>query len=279
MPFDSRHRVFSVIVFGCIVAAASASSAQNPSPHPTSSAADSQAKAELSRVIAGVLSDTSPQMRMGPTRMATTADSARAAAIVLAARAGLSQYVDVKVAERDGYYRNNPSLEEQPIYHYNRLDRLQTINAAEQGAFDPTKPVSILYKKDDRGQLRLIGAMYAAGASAAPEELDALLPISMAQWHEHVNLCYPGGPAVRYAPKKVDAGVVFFSKLFFSITSAKECETAGGRFVPIEGGWMAHVYMFAGSDDPTVIWGADDVGNMDAHMAHPPASPKSSKEL
>jgi hypothetical protein len=272
MPFDSRHRVLTVIGFGCIVAAASASSVQSQSSHPTSSAADSQAQAEMSRIIAGVLSDTSAHMRMGPTRAATAADSARGAAIVLAARAGLSQYADVKVAERDGYYRNNPSVEDQPIYHYNRLDRLQTINAAKQVAFDPTKPVSLLYKKDDRGQLRLIGAMYATGESAAPEDLDALLPISMAQWHEHVNLCYPGGALVRYASKKVDAGTVFVSKLFFSITSAKECETAGGRFVPVELGWMAHVYMFAGSDDPNVIWGADDVGNMDVHMAHPPTN-------
>jgi hypothetical protein len=39
--------------------------------------------------------------------------------------------------------------------------------------------------------------------------------------------------------------------------------------VPVELGWMAHVYMFAGSDDPKVIWDSDDLGNMTEHMQHP----------
>ena len=264
MSSDASFRVLS-IAFGCILTASSASRAQNHSPvRSPSSAADSQAQAALSRAFAGLLSDTSAHMRMGPTRAATAADSARAAAVVLTTRAALGQYVDVKVAEREGYYRNMSMLDDQPIYHYNSV---RNFGAAEQGEFDLTKPVSLLYKKDDRGELRLIGAMYATRASVVPEGLDALLPISMAHWHEHVNLCYPAD--VRYRPQKVDAGMVFVLKLFFSITSARECESAGGRFTPVEFGWMAHVYMFAGSDDPRVIWDSDDLGNMDVHMGHP----------
>jgi hypothetical protein len=199
--------------------------------------------------------------------MATPADSARAAAFVLAARAALSQYVDVKLAERDGYYRNMASIENQPIYHYNSL---LNITASDRGAFDPTKPVSLLYKKNERGQLRLVGAMYAPGASAGPAALDSLLPISMAHWHQHVSFCYPGGAFTRHLPRTADAATVFVVRLFFSITSASKCEAAGGRFVP-ESGWMAHVYMFAG-DDPKLIWDADDVGNMGTmdHMRQPP---------
>jgi hypothetical protein len=193
--------------------------------------------------------------------MATAADSARAAAFVVAARAALSQYVDVKVAERDGYYRNLPALTDQAIYHYNNL---RNSSVSQQGEFDLTKPTSLLYKKDEQGQFRLLGAMYTTGPSAAPEALDALLPISMAHWHEHVNLCYP-----RRFPPKVDAGLVFWMKLYFSITSASECASAGGQFMPVEQGWMAHVYLFAGSDDPKMIWDADDLGNMDVHMRHP----------
>ena len=143
-----------------------------------------------------------------------------------------------------------------------------------QHGFDATKPVSLLYKKDAAGQLRLIGAMYATSASAASEDLDAILPISMAQWHEHVNLCYPGRMGSRDGAQRVDAGLVFMVRLYFSITSASECESARGQFVPVEFGWMAHVYMFAGSDDPEMIWGADDVGNMDVHMRHPPTGPR-----
>jgi len=95
----------------------------------------------------------------------------------------------------------------------------------------------------------------------------------MAHWHEHVNLCYPGGAVTRHLgqPRKIDAGLVFMMQLYFSITSASACESAGGQFVPVEGdGWMTHVYMFAGSDDPKVIWDSDDIGSMNGPMRHPP---------
>jgi hypothetical protein len=249
------------IAFGCVVTALAARPAESQmSQQSPSLAADLQAQAELGRMIAGLSSDTSSHMRMGPTRTATIADSARALAIVRAARTALSQYVDVKVAERDGYYRNLPGLEDLPIYHYNSLPNF---NAAAGGEFDLTKPVSLLYKKDAQGQLRLVGAMYATSAAAAPTRLDSLLPISMAHWHEHVNMCYP-----YRGPRKLDASAVFWLKLYFSITSASECAAAGGQFLPSEAGWMAHVYMFSGSDDPKAIWDVDDVGNMETHMPH-----------
>ena len=151
---------------------------------------DSQAQARAEPTSSPAsCSDTSSHMKMGPTRTATVADSARAAAYC-PRRAGCPQpYADVNVAERDGYYRNMPWLEDQPIYHYNSS---RNFRVADRGKFDVTKPVSLLYKKDHDGQLRLVGAMYATSESAAPEDLDALLPISMAHWHEHVNLCYPG---------------------------------------------------------------------------------------
>jgi hypothetical protein len=274
MSSDIRFSVFSVVALTWIVTATLPRTADSQLPtHAASpaSAADSGAQADLSRLIAGILSDTSSHMRMGPRRTATLTDSARAAALVLAARAALRQYVDVHVAERDGYYRNMPWLEDQPIYHYNSA---RNFNAAEQGQFDPAKPVSLLYKKNDRGQVRLVGAMYATGASAAPDSLDALLPTSMAHWHQHVNLCYPGPTVLRYLSGKVDTALVFWMKHLGDITSAAECEAAGGRFVPTEAGWMAHVYLFAGSDDPKAIWDADDVGNMGMQMPHPPTDPR-----
>jgi hypothetical protein len=256
MSSHARFRVLSVIAFTC-----SASAAQSQSPI---SAADAQARAELSRTLAGVLDEKSPHMLMGPTRAATPADSARAAAFVVAARAALSQYVDVKLAERDGYTINT-LLQDLPIYHYNSL---RNIHAADRGEFDAAKPVSLLYQKDDRGQLKLVGAMYAADTYAAPEALDALLPISMAHWHEHVNFCNPGATIGRHLPQTVNAARVFWTKLYLSITSASDCEASGGRFVQVEGGWMTHVYMFA-SDDPKLIWDTDDVGTMDPHMRMP----------
>jgi hypothetical protein len=271
MSYNIRPSLFAVLALTWIVTATRANRAQSQSPAKSAaSPAQSDAEAELSRVIASILSDTSSHMRMGPTRTATAADSARAATVVAAARAALGQYVDVKVAERDGYFRNMPWLEEQPIYHYNSV---QNSDAAKRGEFDPSKPVSLLYKKNDRGQLTLVGAMYGTSPSAAPDSLDVVLPISMAHWHQHVNLCYPGPTASRHWSGKVDAGFVFFMKLLLSITSAAECEAAGGRFVASEAGWMAHVYMFPGSNDPKAIWDADDVGSsMGMQMTHPPAN-------
>jgi hypothetical protein len=271
MSYNIRPSLFAVLALTWIVTATRANRAQSQSPAKSAaSPVQSDAEAELSRLIAGILSDTSSHMRMGPTRTATAADSARAATVVAAARAALGQYVDVNVAERDGYFRNMPWLEEQPIYHYNSV---QNSDAAKRGEFDPSKPVSLLYKKNDRGQLTLVGAMYGTSPSAAPDSLDVVLPISMAHWHQHVNLCYPGPTASRHWSGKVDAGFVFFMKLLLSITSAAECEAAGGRFVASDAGWMAHVYMFAGSNDPKAIWDADDVGSsMGMQMTHPPAN-------
>jgi hypothetical protein len=37
----------------------------------------------------------------------------------------------------------------------------------------------------------------------------------------------------------------------------------------MERGWMAHVNMFAGSDDPKVIWDADNQSAMAGHTGHP----------
>lgn len=269
MSSDTRLSLCSVLALTWIATATPARTAESQLPtHSATLSAYSQAQAELSRILAGILSDTSSHMRMGPTRTATVADSARAAAVVAAARAALSQYADVKLAERDGYYRNMPWLEDQPIYHYNSA---QNADAAGRGEFDPSKPVSLLYKKNDRGQLTLVGAMYATSASVAPDSLDALLPISMAHWHQHVNFCYPGPTLRRYLSGKVDAGLVFLMKVLLSTTSAAECEAAGGRFASSEAGWMAHVYMFAGGNDPKAIWDADDVGSMGMRMTHPPA--------
>ena len=260
-------RILYLIAFACVLAATSARPAEGQSlSNQSGVAADSHAHEQLTRILGGLFSDTSVHMRMGPTRTATVADSTRAAAIVLTARTALRQYVDVKVAERDGYYRNMPWLDDQPIYHYNNQENIKAVGG---GAFDLTKPVSLLYKKDTGGQLRLVGAMYATSASEA-KDLDALLPISMAHWHEHVNLCYPTRRALGDGPRKVDDAMVFWVKFYFSMTSEAECEDARGQFVPVEFGWMAHVYMFAGSDDPHEIWDADDLGNMPMRMHQPP---------
>jgi hypothetical protein len=213
---------------------------------------------ELAAAINGLLSDTSAHMRMAPARAATAADSARAAEMVRTARAALAKYADVAVAERDGYVRFLPWLEDQAIYHYNSVPNV--IATLQQ--FDVTRPVSLLYRKDAAGKLVLVGAMYAAVPTATPDDLDARLPLGIAHWHEHVDFCGPTPEGVRAGTQQVDAASL---ARWLRITSREECAAAGGRFVPRLFGWMSHVYLFAG-DDPRSIWGGDDHDMM--HMHH-----------
>jgi hypothetical protein len=263
MSRQVHFRVSILAALSCAaVATPAASQMAQPASRPT---ADSQAQAGLTRVFSELLDESSPHMRMAPTRAATLADSARAAALVATARAALSRYKDVKLAEQDGYWRNASMVKDQPIYHYNSL---HNIKAAARGEFDITKPLSLLYKNDEHGQLRLVGAMYGTGVENP--NLDAMLPTSMAHWHEHVNLCSPSREAGRVATQNgIGPATVFVLDLFMNITTAAACEAAGGRFEPVDFGWMAHVYMFLGTDDPRAIWDADEVGNVAMHMSHP----------
>ena len=195
---------------------------------------------ELASAINALLSDDATHMRMAPTRPATTADSGRAAEIVKTARAGLSKYADVKVAEQNGYVKFLPWLEEQSIFHYNNISNV----LATLGTFDATKPVSLLYKKNDKGQMALVGAMYAAVPNATPADLDARLPTSIAHWHEPWIL-----RTVRRfsAPRRAESSTARARALAHD-QCAPGLHATGGRFVPRIFGWMAHVYLFAGDD-------------------------------
>lgn len=218
---------------------------------------------ELSAAVNALLQDDGIHMHMLPKRAVVAGDSARAAEIVKTARAALEKYTDVKVAEKDGYVKFMPWLEDQTIFHYNNIQNAMSV----LGAFDVTKPVSLLYKKDMQGQLKLAGVMYNALPSATPADLDARLPTSIAHWHEHVDFCAANIDAIRAGTLKPDAAL---TAKMLRINSREECAKVGGRFVPRIFGWMAHVYLFAG-DDPTTIWGGDEHGSMDVHVHHPPA--------
>ncbi len=215
---------------------------------------------ELAPAINGLLSDTTSHMRMAPRRRATHADSLRAAGIVKSARTALAPYADVAAAERDGYVRFLPWLDDQDIYHYNNLQ-----NVFESlSDFDATRPASLLYRKR-KGKLELVGAMYVAVPGSTPADLDARLPLGVAHWHEHVNFCGPRPDSVRAAARRVDGTPVVkvdgaAVARWLRITTPEACATAGGVFVPRLFGWMAHVYLFGGND-PRTIWG-------DAHADH-----------
>ena len=217
---------------------------------------------ELSAAVNALLQDDGMHMHMLPKRDVAPGDSARAAEIVKTARAALEKFTDPTVAEKDGYVKFMPWLEDQAIFHYNNIPNAMAV----LGAFDATRPVSLLYKKDMKGQMQLVGVMYNALPSATPADLDARLPTSIAHWHEHIDFCAANIDSIRAGTLKVDAA---YTAKMLRITTRDECAKAGGRFVPRIFGWMAHVYLFAG-DDPKTIWGGDEHGAMDVHIHHPP---------
>lgn len=185
-------------------------------------------------------------MLMSPRRSPTDADRARANAVVRELRTAIEKYRDVKNAESDGFRMFAPQIRNQRVYHFTKgLYALQN-----QFRFNPSKPTSLLYKRDANGKLLLIGAMYTASRRASMDDLDRRVPLSIAQWHRHVNWCFPVGDRARWLETK--NGRPVFGPL--GVSTREECREAGGRFRESLFGWMVHANVFAG-DDPAVIWG------------------------
>jgi hypothetical protein len=87
--------------------------------------------------------------------------------------------------------------------------------------------------------------MYTAPKGMSEDQLNERIPLSVAQWHAHVNLCLqPDGSRRRMTRKQLGSKG--------RIATESECQQAGGRFVPQAGGWMIHVYPFEST--PTKIW-------------------------
>jgi hypothetical protein len=115
--------------------------------------------------------------------------------------------------------------------------------------FNPEHPTSLLYEKQG-GAYKLIGVMYTASARFSEAELDQRIPLSVAQWHEHVNFCMPpGGSRAEMLKPNARFG------MRGSIATKEECDTAGGNFVPRLFGWMVHVYPFEQTAEK--IWSLD----------------------
>ncbi len=102
----------------------------------------------------------------------------------------------------------------------------------------PEHPTSLLYEKQGT-DYKLIGVMYTAPKKATEDELDRRIPLSIAQWHAHINMCIP--PAEK---KKEMWGPNPGFGLAGTIATKVECKSAGGKFVPQIFGWMVHVYPF-----------------------------------
>ncbi|HVR10641.1 MAG TPA: hypothetical protein VMW75_21525 [Thermoanaerobaculia bacterium] len=184
--------------------------------------------------------DMGPHMKMTAPRPRSAADLGRADAIVQTLRGAIGRYRDVKAAEADGFVEYLPNLK-QRIYHFTNW----TNALAAHSRFDPARPTSLLYKPTAGGGFELVGAMYTAPRGFDEAQLDERVPLSVASWHEHVNICLP--PKSAYATSD-------WRRFGFagSIATAADCAASGGVFHPVIFGWMVHVYPF--EQDPARIW-------------------------
>lgn len=204
-------------------------------------------------------------MDMTALRAVQPGDKPRAASIVAAARKAAEPYMDYRKALADGFSIFLPEIK-QNVYHFTNNARAYRNNMD----FDPSRPTSLLYEKvaANQGQpgYKLVGVMYTAPYEVSEEELNRRVPLSIARWHLHTNLCMPldaDGDIIGVNPK---------FGLLGSITNATACRAAGGEFSHHVFGWMVHVYPF--EKNPAKVWasGMDDEHGMQ-HDAMPAGMP------
>lgn len=246
----------TVIVFALAASARAQSSEHDHGGHaaqPAAAADDSASAAHAAEhAMDGPRLETSDHLRLTPERPATAADSARAAELLATLRSSIERYRDVRVAEAEGYRMFAPGLKNQRVHHFTNGRRA----IREHFRFDPTQPTSLLYRRNGEGELELLGAMYVAPRRASLDDLDARVPLSIARWHAHIDVCLPP----RREPERwreMEDGRMRFGPAG-AITTEAACDAAGGRFHEQLFGWMVHVNVFAEDGE---VWGEHHSGH------------------
>jgi hypothetical protein len=213
---------------------------------------DGESNAAAMRSMEGHHMDMGPHMKMTALRPIQPGDQQKADEVARAAKAVAEKYKDYKLALADGYKIFLPNVP-QKQYHFTNYGN--AFRARQE--FDPSQPTSLLYEKTGDGY-KLIGIMYTAKRDASEDELNSRIPLSIAQWHAHVNLCLP-----RRDKNNKDVfppGTKF--GLRGSIATKEACDAAGGRFIPQVFGWMVHVYPF--EKNTADVWSVErQAGHMD----------------
>jgi hypothetical protein len=210
---------------------------------PMSEEKDSDASAHAMHSMEGHM-NMGPHMKMTALRQPKPGDAARAQQIVEEARKASEKYKDYHAALDDGFKIFHPEIP-QKMYHFTNMG--YGLEAFRH--FNPEHPTSLLYEKNG-DDYKLIGVMYTAPKRFTEDDLDERVPLSVAQWHEHVNFCAP--PADR---RKEMLGPNPQFGLRGSITTQEACDAAGGTFRPVIFNWMVHVYPF--EKDPANIWSVE----------------------
>ncbi len=188
-----------------------------------------------------------PHMKLTQLRSPSVTDEKRAQDLVDTAKKAIQKYRDPAAAEANHFKMFLPKLKNQKQYHFTNY--AYAMEAAFR--FNPEHPTSLLYEKDKKsGRFKLIGAMYTAPARLTEDQLHERIPLSVSQWHQHVNLCIP--------PRE-QRGEMFRANgrfgLMGSISTAEECEQAGGTFRPRIFGWMVHMYPYEKTSN--AIWSVE----------------------
>jgi hypothetical protein len=204
---------------------------------------DGHASAHAMHAMEGHM-DMGPHMKMTALRAEKPGDAGRAEQVVEAARQASQKYLDYHAALAEGYKIFLPNIP-QKMYHFTNYG--YAMEAAFR--FNPAHPTSLLYEKHG-GDYKLIGVMYTAPKRFGEDQLDQRIPLSVAQWHEHVNFCAP--PQDR---RKEVLGPHPQFGLKGSITTPDACEAAGGTFHPVIFTWMVHVYPF--EKDQASVWSVE----------------------
>jgi|SRR5208282_2922828 len=208
------------------------------------SAEDTDASMHAMNSMEGHHMDMGPHMHMTALRTAQPGDAEKAEKIVEVARGVMEKYKDYHVALDDGFEIFHPEAK-QKQYHFTNY----RYAFAARLNFNPEHPTSLLYEKDGDGY-RLMGVMYTAPKRFTEDDLNQRIPLSIAQWHEHVNFCRaPLGRRGEMLAPNPKFG------LKGSIVTKEECDANGGEFLPIVFNWMVHLYPL--EKNPAQIWSVD----------------------
>jgi hypothetical protein len=210
-------------------------------------------------------------MVLTPERTPAPQDLERARDLLATLHHALLPYRNYRVALSQGFRIFLPSVP-QDVYHF--VD-YPASNEEYSGHFDAARPGALLYVKNSDGTFTLVGAMYSAPVNDTPDQLDAMVPLAVARWHQHTNICLPDGITLndllrneiganrtdlpgllpvsaggRAPDLDHELGIFADGRFGFTgkIHEPETCASAGGHFLPVAFGWMVHVYPFNGDD-------------------------------
>jgi hypothetical protein len=205
---------------------------------------DADARAHVMQSMEGHHMEMGAHMKMTALRTPQPGDAEKAQQVVVAARGVMEKYKDYHVALDEGFTIFHPEV---PQKQYHFTNYRSAFEAAVK--FNPEHPTSLLYEKNGDGY-RLVGVMYTAPKRFTEDDLNQRIPLSIAQWHEHVNFCKaPEGRRQEMLGPNPKFG------LRGSITTQAECDAAGGEFHPIIFNWMVHLY--PNEKDAAAIWSVE----------------------